>query len=188
MKAREVRDFLVPLEDYPIVDSSATLLDAVRRLDDARRNIAAGKQPYQAVLVADASGHIVGKLGQFAILKSLEPQSRVSGDKDALARAGVSEEIMDTALGHFRSLQSGLSEMCIGASGLPVRMIMTPFAEHIDIETPICEVVHKIIEWQTLSVMVTEKDRPVGLVRLADLCDEVMGQMLDADGNAIGED
>jgi len=181
-------DLMVPLSEYPIVESSAKIMEAVIRLDDSRRNTEIGKQPYQAVLVVGKNGQVIGKLGQFALLKTLGLWSRVSGDKDALNRAGVSDELMATALDHFRTLQVGLSEMCVGASDLPVCSIMTPFAEHIDIDTPICEVVHKMLEWQTLSILVTENDCPIGLVRLSDLCDEVIRQMRQAVANNIGED
>ncbi|MBN2320866.1 MAG: CBS domain-containing protein [Acidobacteria bacterium] len=61
-------------------------------------------------------------------------------------------------------------------------MIDTPrrisfLKEHIDIETPIREVIHRMVEWQTLSILVTENGRPVGLVGLSDLCDEVIAEM-----------
>jgi len=188
MTLRKARDLMVLLDEYPIVDSSATILDAVTRLEESRRNTVEGKQPFQAVLVADEKGDIVGKVGQFALLKALEPKSRVSGDQDALARAGVSDAIMETALDHYRSFQSELADMCTGAAGMPVSSIMTPFGEHIDIDTAICEVVHRMLEWQTMSVLVTKNDHPVGLVRLADLCDEVMRQMRHTTDKSIGED
>ncbi|MCP4705966.1 MAG: CBS domain-containing protein [candidate division Zixibacteria bacterium] len=177
MIVKKAGDIMIPLCKYPIIDSSATVLDAILKLNKSRCNSESGKQPYQAVLVADKNKRIIGKIGQFAILKSLEPQSRVSDDHDALQRAGVSNELIETAFDHIRNLHQGLPEMCPGASALPVRSAMTPFKEHVDKDTPIREVVHKILEWQTLSILVTDDDYPVGLVRLSDLCDEVMRQM-----------
>ncbi len=177
MSVKNAGDTMVPLGEYPIVDSSATVLEAVIKLDESRRNTKPGRQPYQAVLVANKSGQIIGKLGQFALLKALEPKSRVSDDQDTLIRAGVSDTLMETALDHFRSFQQGLSEMCLGSSTLPVRSVMTPFREHVDKTSPICEVVHKLLEWHTLSVLVTLNNKPVGLVRLSDLCNEVIKQL-----------
>lgn len=168
---------MVPIEEYPIVDSSATVLDAVIRLDESRRTLAAGKHPYQAVLVADQSGNIVGKLGQLALLRSLEPRSHIVDDQDTLKRAGVSDSIMQTALDHLSVLRRRFSEMCMGAAALPVRSVIHPVSERIDADAPLCEVIHQMVVWQTLSVLVTQQDRPVGLVRLSDLCDEVMEQM-----------
>ncbi|MCK5126837.1 MAG: CBS domain-containing protein [candidate division Zixibacteria bacterium] len=188
MQVNKAEDLMVPINQYPIVDSLATVLDAVIRLEESRRTSESGKQPFQAVLVADKNGKIIGKLGQMALLRALEPRSYVVDDQDALNRAGVGDSIMETALSHYRALQRELPEMCLGAAALPVRFIMIPFKEHIDVATPICEVIHKILEWQTLSVLVTDRDQPVGLVRLVDLGDEVMKQIRQTANSANFED
>ncbi|MBD3169011.1 MAG: CBS domain-containing protein [candidate division Zixibacteria bacterium] len=187
MNALKAKDLMVPLEKYPLVNSSASVLEAVTRLDESRRNTETGKQPYQAVLVADKHGRIIGKLGQLALLKAMEPKSRVSRDHDALERAGVSDAIMETALEHYRALHADLSESCAMAAEASVSSVMAPFEEHLDLNTPICEVVHKMLQWQTLSVLVTENEKPVGLVRLSDLCDELMRQMLKTTNNFTEE-
>ena len=177
MSAPKAGDLMVPIDQYPTVDSSATVLDAIIRLDESRRNSDQGRQPYQAVLVADKNGKIIGKLGQMALLRALEPRSHVVADQDTLDKAGVSDAIMQTALDHFSVLHRRLSEMCLGVVGVPVRSVMHPLREHIDVDAPICDVIHQMVAWQTLSVLVTQQDRPVGLIRLSDLCDEVMEQI-----------
>jgi hypothetical protein len=179
---------MVPIDQCPIVDSSATVLDAVIRLTESRSNSDQGRQLYQAVLIADKSGKIIGKLGQLALLRALEPRSHVVDDQDTLDRAGVSDSIMEAALSHSRVLQGGFSEMCLAAAALPVRFVMLPFKEHIDVDAPISEVIHQMLTRRTLSVLITQEGHPVGLVRLSDLCDEVMRQMRQTATNADGED
>ncbi len=169
-------DLMVPLDEYPVIDISASVLDAVMLLDESRRHMESGRQPFQAVLVTDKSGRIVGKLGQLAILKALEPSRRLFDQHD-LDNAGVSASIVKAALDQMRAFQSEFSEMCQGAALSPLSSAMHPFNEHIDIGTPIREVIHYMVEWQTLSILVTEKNQPVGLVRLSDLCDEVIAEM-----------
>ncbi len=188
MSAKRARDIMVPLDEYPIVDASATVLDAVIRLDEARRRSASDRAPFLAVLVTDTQGAIVGKLGQLALLRALEPRSLVVEDRDTLDKAGVSDEVMETALGHYRALQRELSELCPGAAALPVSSVMAPFTEHIDIDAAIGEVIRKMQAWRTLSLLVTDNDRPIGLVRLTDLCDEVMQQMLETATRANPKD
>ena len=180
MKNKTAKDLMVPLEEYPVVDASATVLDAVIRLDESRRNMEPGRQPFQAVLIADENNNIIGKLGQLAILKMLEPDRRVIGDLDTLHKAGVSDQIMQTALDHLRSFQYEFSEMCKGAAVMPVRQVMQPIKEHLDVDISIHEVIHWMVVWQTLSVLVTENNFPVGLVRLSDLCDAVIAEMLQS--------
>ena len=188
MKNKTAKDLMVPLNEYPVVDSSATVLDAVIRLDKSRRNMEPGRQPFQAVLVADENGKIIGKVGQLAILKILEPGRRVFGDLDTLDKAGVSDQIMQTAMDHLRSFQYEFSEMCKGATALPVYRVMQPIREHMDIGASIHEVIHWMVAWQTLSVLVTENDCPVGLVRLSDLSDAVIAEMLQTVSGEGSED
>ncbi len=188
MNAKVARDLMVPLEEYPLVDSSATLLDAVVRLDESRRAMDPARQPYQAVLVADETGAIVGKLGQLALLRALEPKSHVVDDLGMLDRAGVSDSVMDKVLDHYRIFQQDLSDMCLSAAALPIRNVMHPFNEHIDEGTPISSVIHHMVLWQTMSILVTRDDKPVGLVRLSDLCDAVMNQMRQVGAETDSED
>lgn len=180
MNTKTARDLMVPLDEYPVVDDSATVLEAVVKLEQSRRKMESGRQPFQAVLVTDESGSIIGKIGQLALLKALEPSRQIFVDQDTLDKAGVSDTIIETALDHLRSFQYEFSEMCQGAAALPVRKVMHPVREHIHIDASIRDVIHRMVEWQTLSVLVTEKDRPVGLVRLSDLCDAVVAEMCQA--------
>ena len=176
MDNKTAGDLMVPLDEYPVIRVSATVLDAVLLLDESRRKMESGRQPFQAVLVADENGRIIGKLGQLAILKALEP-GRELFDQHDLDNAGVSNLIVKAALDQMRAFQHEFSEMCKNAAASPVSSAMHPFKEHIDIGTPIPKVIHYMVEWQTLSILVTENNRPVGLVRLSDLCDEVIGEM-----------
>jgi hypothetical protein len=45
-----------------------------------------------------------------------------------------------------------------------------------------------MVEWKTLSVLVTEEDRPVGLVRLSDLCDAVIQEMRGKSSGKVSQD
>ncbi|MBN2321724.1 MAG: CBS domain-containing protein [Acidobacteria bacterium] len=177
MNAKTAGDLMVPLDEYPVVEESSTVLDALIRLKESRRNMESGRQPFQAVLVADGNGQIIGKLGQLHLLKTLEPSRRIIADQDTLVKAGVSDTIIETALDHMRAFHHDFSELCAGAAAVPVRNVMQPIREHIHIGASISEVIHRIVVWRTLSVLVTEDDRPVGLVRLSDLCDAVIEEM-----------
>ena len=177
MNTKTARDLMVPLDEYPVVDSSATVLDSVVKLEQSRRNMESGRQPFQAVLVADESGRIIGKIGQLALLKSLEPNRQLFMDQDTLDKAGVSDTIIETALDHLRSFRQEFSELCRGAAALPVRKVMHPIREHINIDASVREIIHWMVTWQTISVLVTDENQPVGLVRLADLCDAVIAEM-----------
>jgi hypothetical protein len=188
MNTKTAGDLMVPLDEYPVVEESSTVLEAVIRLRESRKNMESERQPYQAVLVADGTGRIIGKLGQMAMLKALEPRSQILGDRDTLDKAGVGDKILETALDHMRTFQHDFSELCKGAAALPVAKAMSPVREHIDIRMPASEVVHRMVAWRTLSILVTENNRPVGLVRLSDLCDAVITEMCRTAPESIAEE
>jgi CBS-domain-containing membrane protein len=173
---------MVPLSEYPSVEQEVTLFDAVVALDRAQQGLPPGRQPYRAVLVVDSDKRVVGKIGQLALLKALEPQSTVVDDLGTLTRAGVSDEFLNSVMKHFRLFQQEISNMCLTARSLPVKNVMHPVAEHIDHEASLCEAAHQMVVWQTLSILVTEGNETVGLIRLSDLCDEVVRQMKAARG------
>jgi len=188
MKSKTASDLMTPLDKYPVVDISATVIDAVLKLEKSRRNMEPGRQPFQAILVADGEGRIVGKLGQLTLLKALLPGHRNLVDRDTLEKAGVSDTIIETALDHLRAFQHEFSEMCARDSALPVREVMHPIREHIDISASMGEVIHSMVVWQTLSLLVNESGRPVGLVRLSDITDAVIAEMVRSTSSTPSED
>ena len=123
-----------------------------------------------------------------ALLKTLEPGRRTYLDQDTLDKAWVNEWIIETALDHLRTFQHEFSEICKGATTLPIRSVMHSITEHIDIEASINETIHWMVEWQTLSILVTEKGRPVGLVRLSDLCDAIIAEMISSPPENVSEE
>jgi len=178
MEHKKVKDLMVPLSEYPKVKTDASLLNAVKVLHEARKKSPSGRQPFQAVLVVDDNDQVIGKIGQSAILKALEPESQVSVDLDTLNKAGVSSKDMNRAMEHYRILQQDLLDLCASAGSIRVQHIMHPVTEHIDEETSVCEAIHKITFWQTISILVTRNSVPVGLIRLSDMCDEAINYMI----------
>ncbi len=177
MDSKRVKDLMVPLDQYAVVSQDATLFDAVRALEQAHESLPAGRQPYRAVLVIDEKKRIVGKIGQLAFLTALEPRYSIVGDLESLARAGVSDEFVSSMMEHYRFFQDDLTDLCARAKGLSVKDVMHPVTESIDENATLAEAIHKIIVWQTLSILVTRGPDMVGLLRLSDLFDEITAQM-----------
>lgn len=188
MAIRKVKELMVPLSEYPAVAKNASLFEAVLALDRAQENLPPGRQPYRAVLVVDSDKRVVGKIGQLGLLKALEPQSTVVDDLATLNRAGVSDGTLDSAMKHYRLFQQEMSDLCLAARSLPVRNVMHPITEHIDYEASLCEAAHQMVVWQTLSILVTRGNETVGLIRLADLCDEVVKSMKTAAEGGVDDE
>lgn len=177
MNKTAVKDLIVPLDDYAVVPDTATLRDAVLALEDAQRRLPSGRQPHRAVLVSDAKGRIIGKIGQLAFLKGLEPKYNMLGDLDTLAKAGVSDVLVSTMRDHYRYFEDSFGDICSRGASIPVRNVMHPVREGIAETATLSEALHQLVMWQQLSLLVTRDGRVVGLIRLSDLFDEIARQM-----------
>lgn len=173
-----VRELMVPLDDYAVVPATATLRDAALALQAAQERREAGRQPHRAVLVADATGRIVGKIGQLAFLKGLEPKYNMLGDLNTLARAGVSDALIATMRDHYRYFEDSFDDICRRGESIPVREVMHPVREGISETATLGEALHLLVMWQQLSLLVNRDGRSVGLLRLSDLFEEIMQHMI----------
>jgi predicted transcriptional regulator len=177
MDEKRVKDLMVPLDRYGLVSKDATLFEAVQVLQEAQKRRDRRSQPFRAVLIVDENKKIIGKLGELAFLKALEPKHNVLGDVSKLSSAGVSEQIISTVMSHYQFFQDKLSNLCYRARDIRVRDVMHPITESIDENALLCEAITKIIMWDTLSVLVSAKGEIVGLLRISDICQEVALQM-----------
>jgi CBS domain-containing protein len=180
MDTKKVKDLMVPLDDYAVVPEDATLLDAINALDEAQKRLPQGRQPHRAVLVAGKNKKIVGKVGQLAFLKALEPKYNVLGDLEMLARAGVQSDFIASMMENYQFFQDSLTDLCWRGRAIRVRDVMRPATEHIEENASLREAIHQIIMLQTLSILVTRDSEVVGLLRLSDLYEEVAAQIKNA--------
>jgi len=177
MNAKTVKDLMVPLDNYAVVPEDATLLDAIVALEKSQKNLPPGRQPHRAVLVVDAGGKVVGKIGQLAFLTALEPKYNVLGDLETLSKAGIRSDFISSMMEHYQFLQESLPDHCLRGRDTLVRDIMRPVTDSIDEGASLCEAIHKVVILQTLSILVMRGKEVVGLLRLSDLFDEVARQM-----------
>ena len=177
MDNKRVKDLMVPLDKSALVSQDATLLEAVLALDEAQKKMLPDKHRHRAILVIDDKKNIIGKIGQHDFLKSLEPKYGVIDDLEKLSSAGVSSQFISSTMKHYQFFQDNLSDLCRRASMLKAREVMQPIAESIDENDSLREAIHKIVILQTLSLLVTAKGQVVGLLRRADLYEEIAGEM-----------
>lgn len=167
MPLRIVRDIMLPLEEYAVVDEEATMVDALEALEAAQAKVPAGRHPHRAVLVRGADGAITGKLGHLAFFAGLEPS--YLADLPAMSRVGLSKDLV-RSIQEMGVWQLDFNDYVLRAQKTCVKDVMHSVAqEHIDAGEPIGEAIHKLVVHQTLSLVVTEGGRAVGILRLADL-------------------
>ncbi len=181
MKPKLVKDLMLPLSDYAVTSIDVTVRDALVDLEKAQSKMQPGLQPLRAVLVADKSGKIVGKIGHLAILKTIGLSRGKVSDMEKLSRAGVDDDLIDSMISHQRFWQNDFQMLCHQARNKRVRDIMVPVDDSVDENAPVTEAIHRIIEKNTLSLLVKSGNEVVGILRLSDLFTEVANCIISDD-------
>jgi len=173
MQTRQVKDLMLPLDEYAVVPRSATLRQGLATLARAQQKIPAGKPLHRAVLVTDEAGRIVGKLGQIGFLKALEPKYETIGDLEELALARLSDDFISSLMDTYRFWQDSMDDLCRRANRIQVGQVMSPIDASIEEGKSLSEAIHQFVMRQSLSLLVTRQGQAVGILRLSDLFLEV---------------
>jgi len=173
MKDMNVKDLMVPLEEYATVDEDATLYEAYIVLEQAQESLDLAKYGFKhrAVLVYDKSKKIVGKLGQIDALRALEPKYADMGDVKSISRAGFSPEFLKNMVETHALWNEPSEDICRKAMNRGVKEYMhTPTeGEFIKEDANMREAVHLLVMGQHHSLLVTRGEEIVGILRQIDV-------------------
>jgi CBS domain-containing protein len=176
MDTKRVKDLMVPLEEYAVVPDTATMLDALEALEKSQTKLPPGKQHHRAVLIVDNNRKVIGKIGHLGFLRALEPKYSILGDMGKLSRVGLEPKFISSMMENFRFFEENLTDLCQRACHIKVVDVMRPVEENIDENATINEAIHKLVMWQTLSLLVTREGNGkevIGLLRLSDVFEEI---------------
>lgn len=173
MIKKQVKELMIPVAQYATVSQDATLLEAILILEQSQPKAQEHLQPYRAVLITDKHDNIIGKIGHLGFLKALEPKYYLHQDKDMISQMWVNPEAIQSMMDQLQLWQDNLEDICRRARDIRVRDVMRPITENIDEDASIIEAIHKIVMWQTLSLMVVKNNKVIGILRLSDLYTEV---------------
>jgi CBS domain-containing protein len=178
MKSYKVKDLMVPLSEYAVVQDDATLLDAVEALEKAQQAFDKERYRHRAVLVFDRNNHIVGKVSQHDVIRALEPNYKKLEESghghESLHRFGFSDKYIKSTMDQFSLWEKALENLCEKASQLIVKEIMYAPAEgeFVEENTTLDDAIHRLIIGHHHSLLVTSSRdirEPVGILRLTDV-------------------
>lgn len=98
MNSQKIENLMIPLADYATVSEDATLYEAVLALEESQKKFDTNRYPQRAVLVLDARGYVVGKIGQTDVLRSLEPKYETFLARESLAHTGMTRAFMKSLM------------------------------------------------------------------------------------------
>ncbi len=170
---------MVPIEMYPTIKKGSTILDSIIRLHESVKNAPPNIPLFQAVLVVDDDNKVIGKIGHFSILKGLEPKYKDLFELDKLSRLNLSLSFIESFFEKF-SLWADLHiDLYSIASKTKVEDIMQPIEECVNEDDSLPMAIHKILMLQCYTVLVKRDKEIVGILRTADLINEIENSILN---------
>jgi len=171
-----VKDLVVPLSEYATVSEEATLYEAVLALEKAQAEFDQTRYRHRAILVYNEKNHIVGKVGQFDILRALEPKYEQMGISGSLSRFGLSPQFQKTMLEQLRFWDKPMDDICRKAGQLKVNQFMyTPSeGEYVEENASLNEAINKLIMGHHQSLLVTRGKEIIGVLRKTDVFIEIV--------------
>lgn len=173
MEEKKVKDLMLSLSEYATVSREATILEALAALSKAQMGLDNDRYHHRAVLALDENDKVVGKLSHWAIIRSLEPKLLCEKDVQSLARAGLKADFIQRLTSNLSLFTGNFSRMCKDAANIKVGDAMIPIDSGIDENAPITDAIHMLVMTHDYSTMVTRKGDVIGILRLADVFEEV---------------
>ena len=181
MKSYLVKDVMVPLSEYATVSVDATLFDAVLSLESAQENFEDRHTRYRhrAILVLGKDGQVVGKLSQLDVLKALEPKYKDVLKSDGLNRFGFSKQFIKSMLDEYQLFASPLDDICRKAGEQSVKNFMyaPTEGEYVSADDSLDVAIHQLIVGHHQSLLVTDGQKIIGILRLTDVFAAVFHKM-----------
>ena len=187
MKQTTVKNLMIPLKEYATVSHQATLKSAILELEKAQAEFCRINQErykHRALLVYhEKHGHIIGKLSQLDVLKSLEPKYNEiaeTGPMGRIATSGLNLKFLQSMLEDHALLTQSLDDMCKKAANLKVTdcMYIPTQGEFIKETDSMRMAIHQLMLGQHHSLLVlNDQDDISGILRLTDVfqavCDKI---------------
>ena len=157
---QEVKDLMIPLEDFPHIPYWFTLRQAMAMVREATVKFEGAFEP-RAVLVFDEKYQLMGILTLRNMIKGLEPSflqetTLVAMDPNLIV-------LMGDLLGpNMRT-----------ASQRPVNEVMCPIQVTVDASAPVAKALYLMIQENVGFLPVMQTGKVIGMIRLSDLFNEV---------------
>ena len=180
MKSKLVKDLMVPLSEYATVSEDATLNEAVAALKQSQADFDQAKYRHRAILIFDADNKIVGKVNLHAILKALEPKYDDMFSDTSYTHVGFTRKYQKAMYESLKLWQDPMDQLCEKANQIKVKSFMVTPKESAMIEpdATLGQALHQLVLGHHQSLLVTEGEAVVGVLRLTDVYEVVSTTIL----------
>ncbi|MBU4233244.1 MAG: CBS domain-containing protein [Desulfobacterales bacterium] len=157
---KQVKDLMIPLEDYPHIPYWFTLRQAMAIVREAAIKFEGAFEP-RAVLVFDEKYQLMGILTLRDMIKGLEPKFL---QETSLVKMDPNLAVLMGDL---------LGPNMRAASQRPVSEVMSPIQATVEGSAPIAKALYQMIKENVGLMPVIQAGKVAGMIRLSDLFNEV---------------
>lgn len=179
----QVKDIMVPIERYPLIDSGARLKDALAILKACRKesDVNQGRESPTTLFVRDAGGKLVGKLSMYDLVRGLVPEPSKTEEVSRAYESVLSSRAQDVArevgeiVEHFAWFEHPFEQLVAQEAEKEVGTMMSPLRALLREEDPINEALYILFRENLRQIQVLRQGRIVGNVDL----NAVFSRLLD---------
>jgi hypothetical protein len=174
MKTRKVKDLMVPISAYKKISPQATLFEAALTLKEVQREF--DKEPDRdMVVVAGGDDQVVGMVSQLDLLKGLEPRYGEVGIPSGASLAGFNPVFIKSMVESFGLWEKPLTDLCRKAADVQAKdfMHVPQDDQYVEVEAALDQAIHQLIMGQHRTLLVTQGQEVVGVLRLPEVYREV---------------
>lgn len=183
MDQYKVKDLMVPLSEYAVISGEATIFEAVLALEKTQQVVNQNNYQNRAILVEDSSGKIVGKLNQFDILRALEPKYAQIKSESGAGKYGFSKQFLLSIIETYQMFDQPLDNICrkAGMEKASKYMHSPTEGEYISADGSLDQAIHLLILGSHQSLLVTQEEKIIGILRLTDVFANISQHMKACD-------
>ena len=184
-----IKDLMVPRSEYAVINENSTIYEAVLALEKAQQEFDQTRYKHRGMLVENDDHVIIGKVGQLDILRALEPKYEEMKSKDApggVSKFGFSKQFLLSMMDTYNLFDHPMLDICKNAGVQKISKYMHRLTEgeYIDSNASLDQAIHLLVIGHHQSLLVTEQEKIIGLIRLTDVFAAVFHAMKECDFNA----
>lgn len=155
-----VKDYIIPLKDYPHLKQNQTLQDVVKKILSYGKNDCL---KYTTALILDNQNKLVGQVTLKDILHGLAPRLEEACQKNKFQ--GKKSQFPNLAV----LLGDSLWKKCADHATKPIKDFMSPIENFIEAKTPILKAMVIMLNSNDFNVPVVENNQVIGVLRLEEV-------------------
>ncbi len=174
METRQVREIMIPLDEYPHVPYWFTLRQAVVEMQKSEIVVENQKSLPRVILVFDKDYRLLGLVRRRDIFRGLEPE--LLSDNPDESRKGLFDLVDDSSL--CENTQEEIIGIFRERADQPVQNIMIPIKDTVNYDERIVCVIGKMVKNDMSLIPVLKDGQVIGVVRSVDVFREISQYLL----------